>query len=159
MDRKRNPQTAQTHLRTTNMTPQKRHPTEVHVQKETNSMRNFTPHDPSQAVQDAMDEALQHMRCHGDSLSRIFEIFGEDGGFDAVCELHGALSTPFPDPETVQDALREMERSLLRQTSFDVATAAREYNFHADAAYRWHLARVSDLLARVSESVHRSKPR
>lgn len=122
-------------------------------------MRNFTPHDPSQAVQDAMDEALQHMRCHGDSLSRIFEIFGEDGGFDAVCELHGALSTPFPDPETVQDALREMERSLLRQTSFDVATAAREYNFHADAAYRWHLARVSDLLARVSESAHRSKPR
>lgn len=122
-------------------------------------MRNSTPYDPSQAVYDAMDETLRHMRRHGDSLSRMFEIFGEDGGFDAMCELHGILSTPFPDLNAVEDALRQMERSLLRQTSFDVTTAAREYNFHADAAYRWYLARVSDLLARVSESVHRSKPR
>lgn len=122
-------------------------------------MCNSTSYDPSQAVHDAMDETLRHMRRHGDGLSRMFEIFGEDGGFDAMCELHGALSTPFPDPDTVQDALRQMERSLLRQTSFDVATAAREYNFHADAAYRWHLARVSDLLARVSECAHLLKHR
>lgn len=98
-------------------------------------MRNSIPYDPRQAVYDAMDEPLQHMRHHGDGPSHMFEIFGEDGGFVAMCELHGTLSTPFPDPDAVEDALRQMERSLLRQTSFDVATAAREYNFHADAAF------------------------
>ncbi len=115
-------------------------------------MQSFTPPDPLERNDEAILDTLQHLRRHGAALCSLLEVSGEFGGVDALCNLHGTLSTPFPDQMTVKEALGQIEQALQNQTPSDLDRIVREHNFHASVKNSWHLAKVSGLLTLICSS-------
>ena len=102
----------------------------------------------AQAVYDRIADTERHLRRHGPALSNLFDAFDAPSGFDALCDLHGIFGNQHPDAKMIKTALQEIETFLAKQTSQAADAAARDRNFDASAALRWHGARISELHAR-----------
>lgn len=90
----------------------------------------------------------QHLRRHGAGLCDLLDALEDPSGFEAFCDLHGAFGEPFPDPDAVEAALREIHRVLAEQAPSSLDRIGHERGFPASDMTRWHGARVSELLAR-----------
>lgn len=102
-----------------------------------------------QARYNATTDAQSYLCQHGASLCDLLDALDDPAGFGALCDLHGAFSQPFPDPEAVETALGAIHRILavLAPSALDRIGQAR--NLPASDMARWHGARVSELLARL----------
>jgi hypothetical protein len=113
-------------------------------------MLNTTNDNAIQAAFDRVADTERHLRRHGPALCDLFNAFDTPSGFDALCDLHGIFGYQHPDATEIKSALQEIETALAKQTSQAADTAARNCNFDASAALRWHGARISELLARFT---------
>lgn len=107
----------------------------------------------AQAAYDRIADTELHFRRHGASLSVLLDVFGASAGGDAFCELHGFLSSQQPDPGKIYAALQQIKKALSNQSAKAADIASRERGFDADAALRWHGARISELLGRFNNAV------
>ena len=73
-------------------------------------MLNSTKLEASQARFNAVAGTQDHLRRHGAGLCNLLDALDERSGFDALCELHGAISERFPDADAVEQALRDICR-------------------------------------------------
>jgi hypothetical protein len=111
-------------------------------------MLNSTALNTSQARFDAVAGAEKHLRRHGAALCDLLDALDDKSGFDALCDLHGALSERFPDADAVEQALRDIRRVLSAQAPSALDRISHERNLPASDMARWHEARDSDLIAR-----------
>jgi len=111
-------------------------------------MLNKHNFDSTQAAYDRIADTERHLRRHGAALCDLFGAFDAPSGFDALCDLHGAFSRQNPDALTIKAALQEIMEALAQQTSQVADNVARDRDFDASAALRWHGARISELHAR-----------
>lgn len=111
-------------------------------------MHTITHEKNAQAAYDRIADTQQHLRRHGHALCDLFNVFDAPCGFDALCDLHGAFSRQHPDALTIKMALQEIKEALAQQTSQAADNIARDRDFDASAALRWHGARISELHAR-----------
>lgn len=104
--------------------------------------------DTDQARYNATADAQSYLRQHGASLCDLLDALDDPAGFGALCDLHGAFSQPFPDPEAVETALGAIHWILagLAPSALDRIGQAR--NLPTSDMTMWHGARVSELLAR-----------
>ena len=109
------------------------------------SKHNF---DPTQAAYDRIADTERHLRRHGAALCDLFGAFDTPLGFNALCDLHGTFGRQRPDALTIKLALQEIKEALARQTSQAADQVARNRDFDASPALRWHGARISELHAR-----------
>lgn len=111
-------------------------------------MLNSTTLDTSQARFDAVAGAEKHLRRHGAALCDLLDALDDKSGFDALCDLHAALSERFPDADAVEQALGDIHRVLSAQAPSALDRIGHERNLPASNMARWHGARVSEVLAR-----------
>lgn len=111
-------------------------------------MDTTTNENTAQAASDRISDTEQHLRRHGPALCNLFDAFDAPSGFDALCDLHSIFGNQLPDAKMVKTALREIETFLAKQTSQAADAVARNRDFDASAALRWHGARISELHAR-----------
>ncbi|TNF13013.1 MAG: hypothetical protein EP320_10570 [Rhodobacteraceae bacterium] len=104
--------------------------------------------DLDQARYDAVAETQDHLRRHGASLCNLLDALDDPAGFEAFCVLHALLAAPFPDADNAKTALRDIRRIVAAQSASALDRIARERNFYAADAARWHGARLNDLLVR-----------
>tara|TARA_R110002012_G_scaffold303270_1_gene504956 strand:+ start:1444 stop:1794 length:351 start_codon:yes stop_codon:yes gene_type:complete len=107
----------------------------------------------AQVAYDRIADTELHFRRHGASLCVLLDVFGESAGGDAFCELYGFLSSQQPDPNKIHAALQQIKIALSNQSAKAADMASRERGFDADAALRWHGARISELLERFNNAV------
>ncbi|WP_156943933.1 hypothetical protein [Roseivivax isoporae] len=111
-------------------------------------MLNSTKLDASQARFNAVAATEDHLRRHGAGLCDLLDALDDRSGFDALCDLHGAISERFPDADAVEQALRDIRRILSEQAPSALDRISHERSLPASDMTRWHGARVSELLAR-----------
>jgi len=102
----------------------------------------------TQAAYDATRSVELHLRRHGAGLVQILDLLDDPSGMDAVLDLSEEFGKRFPDAGIVKASVDRIYQTLASQTPTSWAKMAREWNFHADAAARWHGARVSELLSK-----------
>ena len=102
----------------------------------------------AQAAYDRIADTERHLRRHGPALCNLFDAFDAPSDFDALCDLHSIFGNQFPDANMVKTALREIETFLSKQTTQAADSVARDRDFDASGALRWHGARISELHAR-----------
>ncbi|QYX56530.1 hypothetical protein K1T73_16010 [Roseovarius sp. SCSIO 43702] len=111
-------------------------------------MLNSTTVNTSQVRFDAVAATEKHLRRHGASLCDLLDALDDRSGFDALCDLHGAVSERFPDADAVEQALLDIRRILSQQAPSVLDRISHERSLPASDMARWHGARVSELLAR-----------
>jgi len=111
-------------------------------------MLNKHNFDSTQAACYRIADTERHLHRHGAALCVLFGAFDAQSGFNALCDLHGAFGYQHPDAMTIKLALQEIKEALARQTSQAADQVARDRDFDASAALRWHGARISKLHAR-----------
>tara|TARA_R110002124_G_C8965490_1_gene514499 strand:+ start:2572 stop:2922 length:351 start_codon:yes stop_codon:yes gene_type:complete len=109
--------------------------------------------DVAQEAYDRIADTELHFRRHGASLSVLLDIFAASAGGDAFCKLHGFLSSQQPDPDEIHAALQQIKDALSNQSAKSADIVSCERGFDADAALRWHGARISELLGRFNDAV------
>ncbi len=107
----------------------------------------------AQAAYNRIADTKLHFRRNGASICELFTVFDAPAGFYAFCELHGFLSCQHPDPRAVKAALQQIEAALSIQSKEVANIASHDRGFDADAALRWHGARISELLGRFKNAV------
>jgi|TARA_R110002073_G_scaffold129935_5_gene276476 hypothetical protein len=117
----------------------------------TNIMSNYKPNPTAATSNDATEAVREHLHHDGTSLCNLLEALDEPCGMDALFDLHGEFSKPFPDASTIETALRAIENLLSSQSPAYLDQLARVLNFHASEATRWHGAKVTDLLFRFRQ--------
>lgn len=101
-------------------------------------------------LQTGIRAARNHLREHGSSLCHLLDEFDNPLGIDALCDLHNEFEKPAPQQDVIEAALRDIERILARQTPSSLDRLGHDRNFYAADATRWHGARVSELLFKIS---------
>ena len=108
-------------------------------------MRKTNTMDISQARYDAVAATQRHLRRHGASLCDLLDALDYQAGFDALCRLHSAFSQPFPDADSVEDAVHDIGRFIASQSPSSLDRIGVERNFESSNMARWHGARMSEL--------------
>lgn len=102
----------------------------------------------TQAAYDATHSVELHLRRHGAGLVQILDLLDDSSGIDAVLDLSEEFGKRFPDAAVVKVSVNQVYQALASQTPTSWTKMAREWNFHADTAARWHGARISELLSK-----------
>ena len=110
-------------------------------------MLNTTIHFTSEARSRAADTTAKHLWLHGAGLCDLLEAIDDPRGLSAICNLHGAFGQPFPDTDTVEDALRDIHSVLAEEAPSSLDSIGYERKLPVSDMTRWHGARVSELLA------------
>lgn len=111
-------------------------------------MLNTTPLDTAETRVGAAYAVEQHLRRNGASLCDLLDALDDSSGFAALCDLYGAFGQPSRNADTVEGALRAIQRILAEQTASSLERIGQTQNLPASDMARWHGARVSELLAR-----------
>lgn len=106
-----------------------------------------TPLDAADAHLGAAYTVEQHLRRHGASLCDLRDALDDPGGFAALCDLYAAFGQPIWNADTVERALRAIQRILAEQTASSLERIGQTQNLPASDMARWHGARISELRA------------
>lgn len=102
----------------------------------------------SQARYDAIAATEKYLRRNGRALCDLLDALDDPAGFEAFCRLHSAFSVPFPDADSIEDALHDIVRFLADQSTSSLDRTGRERNFPCCDMARYHGARISELFTR-----------
>lgn len=107
----------------------------------------------SQSLYSAVAATEKHLRRNGAGLCDLLDALDDPAGFEALCRLHSALSHPFPEPESVEDAVHDIVRFLTDQSPSSLDRVGHERSFAASDMARWHGARLSELYGRFRHAI------
>lgn len=134
-----------------NMTPKKQaYQHRFHNCMKGRSSYSIPPNSPPKARFDAISATEDYIRRHVAALCNLLDALDDETGFCALSDLHNAVNWSVPDADAVESAVSYIHRVPADQVPSTLDRIGYDRNLPASdmTRWRWHGARVSELLAR-----------